>query len=118
MAAVYQQQLDTGQVNTTFPYPNISHKHGLVLMQKALNAWEDNTVSTDSLTELAECVLKSIIFKDKTSFYKQIRGTATETKMGLSDAKMFIGDLKDKLFKDCDMKPLTWWWYINCIFML
>ena len=49
-------------------YPNIPHENGLVAMQKALDAREDKTISTDSLIELAECVLKNNIFEHNTSF--------------------------------------------------
>ena len=31
---------------------------------------------------------------------------------------IFMGDLKEKLPKDCDKKPLAWWQYINDIFMI
>ena len=53
-------------------YLNIPHEDGLVAMRKALDAREDKTVSTDSLIELAECVLKNNIFEHNTSFYKQL----------------------------------------------
>ena len=29
-----------------------------------------------------------------------------------------MGDLEEKLLKDCDKKPLAWWRYIDDIFML
>ena len=29
-----------------------------------------------------------------------------------------MGDLEEKIFKDCDKKPLTWWRCIDDIFML
>ena len=62
-------------------YPSIPHEDVLVALRKALYAREDKTVSTDSLIELAECVLKNKIFEHNTSFYKQLRGTAIGTKM-------------------------------------
>ena len=89
--------------------PNIPHEDGLVAMGKALDEREDKTVSTDSLIELAECVLKNNIFEDSTSFYKQSRGTAIETKMAPPYAIMLMSDLEEKILKDCDKKPPTWW---------
>ena len=62
-------------------------------MWKALDAREDKTVSTDSLIELVECVLKNNIFEHKTSFSKQLRGTVTETKMAPHCAITFMGGL-------------------------
>ena len=47
-------------------YPNILHENGLVAIQKALDAQEDKTVSTDALIELAEYVLKNNIFEHNT----------------------------------------------------
>ena len=87
-------------------------------MQKALDEREDQTVSTDPLIELAECVLKNNIFEHNTSFYKQLRGTAIGTKMAPPYAILFMGDLEAKILKDCDKKPLTWGRYIDDIFML
>ena len=60
--------------------PNIPHEDGLVAMRKALDEREDKTVSTDSLIELAECVLKNNIFEHNTSFNKQLRGLLLELK--------------------------------------
>ena len=87
-------------------------------MRKALDEREDKTVSTDSLIELTECVLKNNIFEHNTSFYKQLRGTAIGTKMAPPYAILFMGDLEEKILKDCDKKSLTWWRYIDDIFML
>ena len=89
-------------------YPNIPHGDGLVAMREALDERKGKTVSTDSLIELAECVLKNNIFEHNTSFYKQLRGTAIGTKMAPPYAILFMGDLEEKIFKDCDKKPLTW----------
>ena len=62
-------------------YRNIPHEDGLPAMGKVLDEREDKTVSTDSLIELAECVLKNNIFEHNTSFYRQLWGTAIGTKM-------------------------------------
>ena len=99
-------------------YPNIPHEDGLVAMRETLDEREGKTVSTYTLIELAECVLKNNIFEHSTSFYKQLRGTAIGTKMAPPYAILFMGDLEEKIFKDCDKKPLTWWRYIDDIFML
>ena len=91
-------------------------------MRKALDEREDKTVSTDSLIELAECVLKNNIFEHNTSFYKQLRGSAIGTKMAPPYAILFMDDLEEKILKDfrksLKEKPLTWWRYIDGSFML
>ena len=99
-------------------YPNIPHEDGLVAMRKKLDEREDKTVSTDSLIELAECVLKNNIFEHNTSFYKQLRGTTIGTKMAPPYAILFMDDLEEKILKDCDKKPLTWSRYVDDILML
>ena len=106
------------QYNVAGLYPNIPHEDELVAMCKALDAREDKTVSTDSLTESAECVLKNNIFEKNPSFYKQLRRTAMAIKMAPPYAIIFMGDLEEKLLKDYNKKPLAWWRYIDDIFML
>ena len=78
-------------------------------MWKALDARGDKTVSTDSLIELAECILKNNIFEHNTSFYKQLSGTAIQTKKAPPYTIIFMCDLEEKRLKDCDKKPLAWW---------
>ena len=50
-------------------------------IRKALKLQKDKVISTGSLIELAETVLKNKIFKHKLSFIKQLLGTAIGTKM-------------------------------------
>lgn len=51
--------------------------------------------STDFLIVLAKYIFKKNIFEQD----KQLRGTAIRTKMA---PPIFIGDLKEKLSKDCE----------------
>ena len=44
-------------------YPNIPHEEGLIAIRNALDTRKDKTISTDSLIELAEYVLKNNIFE-------------------------------------------------------
>ena len=60
--------------------PNIAHDEGLIPTRKALDSRKDKKNSTNSLIELAESVLKNSIFEHNLSFYKQLRGTATDKK--------------------------------------
>ena len=61
-------------------YPNIPHKEGLEAIRKALDKREDQTISTDSLILLAECVLKNNVFEHNMIYFKQLNGTAIRTK--------------------------------------
>ena len=82
-------------------YPNISHDEGLIALRKSLESREDKTISTGSLMDLAECVLKNNIFEHNLSFFKQIRGTAIGTKMAPPYTITFMGDLEERILKDC-----------------
>ena len=97
---------------------NILHDEGLIALRKSLESREHETVSTDSLMDLAECVLKNNIFEHILSFFKQLRGTATETKMAPLCAIIFMGDLEERISQDCSFKPLVWWRYTDDIFLL
>ena len=100
-------------------YPNISHDEVLIAMRKDLDLLKGKIISTESLIELAECVLKNIIFEQNLSFYKQLRGTAISTKMAPPYAIIFFSDLEERFFSDCEISPLVWWRYIkDDIFML
>ena len=79
-------------------YPNIPSDEGLITMSKALDLRKDKRISTESLIELAECVLKNNIFEHNLSFYKQLRGTAIGTKMAPPYAIIFLGDLEERFF--------------------
>ncbi|WP_143216300.1 hypothetical protein, partial [Acinetobacter baumannii] len=58
-------------------YPSIPHEDGIA----ALKAREIQSISTDSLLELAECLLKNNIFEHNGCYFKQMQGTAIGTKM-------------------------------------
>ena len=77
-------------------YPNIPHKEGLEAIRKALDKREDQTISTDSLILLAECILKNNVFEHNMRYFKQRNGTAMETKFAPPYANLFMGYLEDK----------------------
>ena len=99
-------------------YPNIPHKEGLESTRKVLNKREDQTISTDSLILLAECVLKNNVFEHNMTYFKQLNGTAIGTKFAPPYAILFMGYLEDKILNSLVEKPLVWWRYIDDIFMI
>ena len=99
-------------------YPNIPHEEGLIAIRKALDKREDKVITTDSLMELAECVLKNNIFEHNTCVYKQKQGTAIGTKMAPPYAILFMAELEESILKSAILKPLVWWRYIDDIFMI
>ena len=76
-----------------------------------LSTWE-------SLTELAESVLKNKNFEHNLLFSKPLRETAIGTKMAPPYAVIFLGDLEERFFSCCDISPLLWGRYTDDIFML
>ncbi|XP_057308454.1 uncharacterized protein LOC130646297 [Hydractinia symbiolongicarpus] len=68
--------------------------------------------------DLAECVLQNNVFKHNNRFFRQFQGTAIGTKMALSYANIFMGDLQEQFLESSVLKPLVWWRCIDNIFML
>ena len=99
-------------------YPNIPHDEGLKAVRNALDSREDKTISTESLLELAECVLKNNIFEHNTKFFKQVRGTAIGIKMAPPYAIIYLDELERGFLENYHLQPLVWWRYIDDIFML
>ena len=83
-----------------------------------LDKREDQTISTDSLILLAECVLKNNVFAHNMRYFKQLNGTAIATKFAPSYAILLMSYLWDKILNSLVEKPLVWWRYIDYIFMI
>ena len=99
-------------------YPNIPHKEGLEAIRKALDKPEDQTILTESLILLAQCVLKNNVFEHNLRSFKQLNRTATGTKFAPPYAILFMGYLEDKILNCLVEKLLVWWRYIDNIFMI
>ena len=77
-------------------YPNIPHDEGLSALRKRLNERDKKDVSTDTLVELAELVLRNNIFNFNERTLKQKRGTAIGTKFAQPYSILFMAELEDK----------------------
>ena len=99
-------------------YPNIPHDEGLAAIRTALEKREDQTISTESLMYLAECVLKNNVFEHNRRYFKQKRGTAIGTKMAPPYAILFMDSLEQRFLRSSPLKPLVWWRYIDDIFLI
>ena len=98
-------------------YPNIPLKEGLEAIRKELHKRENQTISTESLILLVECVLKNNAFEYNMRYFAQLQGTAMGTKFSPPGAILFMGYLEDKILIFFVEKPLAWWRYID-IFMI
>lgn len=77
------------------------------MLRKALESREDVSISTDSLIELAECVLKNNIIKHNLSFFKHLRVKAIKTKMDPPYVITVMWVLEKRILQDCSFKPIV-----------
>ena len=93
----------------------------MIAIRKDLDTRKDKAISTDTLIELAECVLKNNIFEYDKSVFKQLRGinrgNAIGTIMAPPHAIIIMDSLEDILSNSL-LKTLVWWYYINDIFIV
>ena len=85
-------------------YPNIPHDEGLAFLKDFLDSRVDKQVTTDTLIELTELVLKNNIFEFSDKTYKQIRGTAIGTKFAPPYAVLFMAALEEKILSKVKKK--------------
>ena len=99
-------------------YPNIPYGEGLASLRRFLEARDSKQVSSNTLTELAELVLKNNIFEFDEKTFKQKRGTAIGTKFAPPYAILFMADFEEKMLERLEKKPMIWWRYIDDIFFI
>ena len=92
-------QLSEGAILCTIDavglYPNIPHEEGLASLRRFLDARTEKKVTTETLVELAEIVVKNNIFQINEKTLKELRGTAIGTKFAPSYAILFMADLEE-----------------------
>ena len=75
-------------------------------------------MSTESLIELAEFVLRNDYFEFNDRFKKQKEGTAIGTKFAPPYAIIFMVALEEEILESLIKKRWLWWRYIDDIFMI
>ena len=80
-------------------YLNIPHGEGLASLRRFLETRDNKQISSDTLTELAEVVLKNNIFEFDEKTFKQKRGAAIGTKFSPPYAILFMADFEQKCQK-------------------
>ena len=78
----------------------------------------EKKVTTETLLEFAEIVLKNNIFQFNEKTLKQLRGTTIGTKYAPPYAIIFMADLDERILKDIELKPRIWCRYIDDIFCI
>ena len=74
-------------------------------------------MTTDTLVELEDIVLKSNYFQFLDKTFKQKRGTA-RTKFALPYSILFMADLEQRLLSDIDLKHYISWRCIDDILLI
>ena len=77
-------------------YPNMSHREGLASLCRFLETRYNKKISSDTLKELAEVVLKNNIFEFGGKSFKQKREAAIGTKSVPPYAILFMADFEEK----------------------
>ena len=75
-------------------------------------------MSTESLIELVEFVLRNDYFEFNDRFKKQKEGTAIGTKFAPPYAIIFMVALEEEILESLIKKRWLWWRYIDDIFMI
>ena len=99
-------------------YTNILHDEGLPVLRKRLDERDEKDVSTDTLVELVELVLKNNIFNFNEKTLKQKRGIAIGAKFSPPYRILFMAELEEKILEKVDNKPYLWWRHIDDIFFI
>ena len=99
-------------------FPNISYEEGLSTLRKRLETRKEKHVSTDTIIDLADIVLKNNIFTFGKKRLKQKRGTAIGIKFAPPYSILFMAELEQKIIKESEYKPYLWSRYIDDMFFL
>ena len=99
-------------------YPNILHEDGFSALTNRLETRKEKYVSTKTIIDLAEVVLKNSTFTFEKKTLKQKRGTAIGTKFSPPYSILFMTELEEKIIKESQYKPYLLWRYIGDIFSL
>ena len=95
----------------------IPHDKVLSVLRKGLNERDKKDVSTDTLAELTELVLKSNFFNFGKTYETKKRYSSWDKVC--STLKYFIyGRIGRKILEIVDNKPYLWWRYIDDIFFI
>ena len=105
-------------------YPHIPHDEGIEAVKEALmksranqdERWEGSL--QEDIVAFAELVLKNNNFEFNGKHYVQALGTAIGTRMAPSYANIFMDKLERELISSAEVKPHTWWRYIDDIFII
>ena len=89
-----------------------------MFLRKFLEIRVNKQISSDTLAELVEVVLKNNIFEVDEKTFKQNYGTAIRPKFSPPYAILFMADFDERMLGSFERKPVIWWEYIDDIFFI
>ena len=92
------------------------HMHIVSALRKRLDLRQKKDVTTSTLVELGEVVLKNNTFTYKEKTLKQKPGTGIGTKFAPSYSILFMAELEKEILSEIEPRPCLWWRYIDDIF--
>ena len=96
-------------------YPNIQQVEGLASLRKFLETRANEKISSETLTELSEVVLKNKIYEFDDKTFKQKLKTVIGTKFAHPYAILFMADFEEK---DFEKKLMIWWRHVDNLFFI
>ena len=98
-------------------YNNL-HKECLFALRKRLENRMGKYISSDTLCDLAEVVIKNNIFKFGKKRLKQKRRTAVGKKFAPPYSILFMAELEEEILRKAEYKPYLMWRYFDNILFL
>ena len=86
--------------------PNIPPEEGLSALRKRLESRQEKYVSTDTVIDLAEVVVRNNIFTFGKKTLKQKRGTVIGTKLAPQNRILFMAELEEEIIKNLNINRI------------
>ena len=99
-------------------YPHIPHEEGIEIMKSYLEKRKHQNVTTSSLCDLADIILKENYFELGDNIYRQKLGTAIGTKFAPTYANIFMAGLEKRIFEEFQLEPFLWLRFLDDIFCI
>ena len=96
----------------------VPHKNGIQDCSDFLDSRTNPTIKTTRLCDLIRLILTNNTFTFNRQHYRQINGTAIGTKRAPLLRQSFMGKCEQEALAAAPHSPLTWWRYIDDIFLL
>ena len=89
-------------------YPNIPRDEGLCALRKRLESRKQKHVSTDTIIDLVEVVLKITCLHSEKRHLSKNGGTAIVTKLARPYSILFMAELEEEMMKNSEYKRYLW----------